>query len=45
MKKIIAVLMIAVTLLGVTALPEINDNQVYAAKPNGGMNDPPISNG
>ncbi|MEK3883866.1 hypothetical protein [Paenibacillus sp. PL2-23] len=41
MKRIIAILIAAVIIAGGVTAPIYQENMVYAAKPNGGSNDPP----
>ncbi|RCW40529.1 hypothetical protein [Paenibacillus prosopidis] len=45
MKKAVAVIMIAVAFLVGTTFATINSEQVYAATPSGGSNDPPEGTG
>ncbi|WP_281271025.1 hypothetical protein [Paenibacillus prosopidis] len=42
MKKAVAVVLIAVAFLVGTTFATINAEQVYAATPTGGSNDPPV---
>ncbi|RCW40528.1 hypothetical protein [Paenibacillus prosopidis] len=45
MKKTIAVIMIAIAFIVGTTFVTIKAEQVYAATPNGGSNDPPEGSG